>query len=353
MSKRVLLTGVSGFAGSHILEHLLVHTDWDIVGIASWKHKGTPERIQEVLKGGPSSFAYMEAVVRGEKMPRPWFQRVEIITHDLESPIPPRTAARIGQCDYILNVASESHVDRSIEDPVPFVLNNVNLVLNMLEFARQYKPEVFLQFSTDEVYGVAPEGVNHTEWSSIVPSNPYSASKACQEAIAISYWRTYGVPLIITNTMNLFGETQDPEKYIAKIIRCIQNNQVVPVHGREGNIGSRYYLHARNMADAVLYLLNNVKPVEYQEGGTLLPERFNIVGDVELNNLEVADAVATVLDKEYDYQFTDFHATRPGHDRRYALDGAKLRSLGWKAPLSFEESLKKCVEWTLKHSIWL
>ncbi len=335
--KKVLLTGCAGFAGSHILEHLLVNTDYKIIGIASWKHKGTPERIEEVLKGDPT-----------------WRDRVEIITHDLVSPLPERTKHRIGICDYILNVAAESHVDRSITDPVPFVKNNVDLALNMLEFAREYKPQLFLQFSTDEVYGVAPDGVNHPEWSPIVPSNPYSASKACQEAIAISYWRTYDVPVVITNTMNLFGETQDPEKYMAKCIRNIENGGIVPVHGNPHRIGSRYYLHARNMADAVLFIMKNVTPIQYVDGKELLPERLNIVGDIEMDNLKVAQTIAEICGKPLNYELVDFHnSLRPGHDFRYALDGKKLKDLGWVAPLGFRESLERYINWTKANPFWL
>jgi len=336
MSKKVLLTGIGGFAGSHILEHILVNTDWTVTGIASWKHRGTPERIEEVLKGNPT-----------------WKDRVTIITHDLVSPLTETTKRRIGKCDYILNVASESHVDRSITDPVPFIKNNVDLVINMLEFAREYPCEKFIQFSTDEVYGVAPFGVNHKEWSSIIPSNPYSASKASQEAIAISYWRTYGIPLIITNTMNLFGETQDSEKFMAKIIRCIGNGDVVPVHGKEGKIGSRYYLHARNMADAILFILKNVSPTLYSQDVDIVPERLNIVGDVELNNLEVAQTISELIGKELNYELIDHHTTRPGHDYRYGLDGTKLKELGWKAPLDFRTSLAKYINWTLSNKQWL
>jgi dTDP-glucose 4,6-dehydratase len=333
---KVLLTGIGGFAGSHILHHILANTDWHVIGIASWKHKGTPERVEDVLSANLL-----------------WKDRVEIITHDLISPIPEKTKERIGQCDYILNVASESHVDRSIIDPVPFIQNNVNLVLNMLEFAREYKPKVFIQFSTDEVFGVAPEGVNHKEWAELIPSNPYSASKACQESIAISYWRTYGIPLIITNTMNLFGETQDTEKYIAKAIRLIGKGEPVTVHGTPERIGSRFYLHARNMADALLFILNKLPPTPYSEDHDIKPDRYNIVGDVELNNLEVVKEIALVLGKEVKYEFTDFHTTRPGHDRRYALDGSKLRALGWKSPLNFRTSLKKYIDWTLTNKMWL
>jgi dTDP-glucose 4,6-dehydratase len=335
MSKRVLLTGIAGFIGSHILEHILTNTDWDIVGVASWKHKGTPERIESVLN------------------PRPeWKDRVEIITHDLVSPFTPLTKKRIGKIDYIVNCAAESHVDRSITDPVPFVQNNVNIALTMLEFAREIKPEIFLQVSTDEVYGVAPNGHNHKEWETILPSNPYSASKACQEAIAISYWRTYGIPLVITNTMNNFGETQDAEKYIAKVIKMVQAGEKVTVHGTKEKIGSRFYLHARNHADAILYILKNLPPKAYSED-TLYPDRYNVVGDIELNNLEVAQIIARLMEKPLDYELTDYHSTRPGHDLRYALDGEKLKSLGWQPPMGFEESLKKYIDWTLRNSIWL
>lgn len=332
--KRVLLTGAGGFFGSHLLRHLMVNTDWEFVCPCSWEHKGTPERLENAIKGMNPD-------------------RVTVITHDLSTPFTDITKKRIGKIDIILNIASNSHVDRSITNPREFIMNNTALAFNMLEFAREIKPEVFLQFSTDEVYGVAPHGVNHKEWATILPSNPYSASKACQEAIAISYWRTYGVPVIITNTMNLFGETQDAEKYTARLINKIYNGETVTVHGTEGNIGSRFYLHARNGADAVYFILKNLPPKAYVEDEVLMPDRYNIVGDVEMNNLELAQLVANILGKELKYELKDFHFGRPGHDRRYALDGTKLKELGWTAPMKFEESLKKSIEWTLNNKQWM
>lgn len=332
--KRVLLTGASGFFGSHLLRHLMVNTDWEFVCPCSWTHKGTPERLENAIAGMDKS-------------------RVTIITHDLTAPFTEITKRRIGKIDYILNIASNSHVDRSITEPGEFIVGNTLLAYNLLEFAREVKPEVFLQFSTDEVYGVAPVGVNHKEWASIVPSNPYSASKACQEATAISYWRTFGVPVILTNTMNLFGETQDAEKYTARLINKIHNGETVTVHGSVGNIGSRFYLHARNGADAVYYILKNLPAKLYNDGENPLPDRYNIVGDVEMDNLALAKMVADMLGKPLKYELMDFHKGRSGHDRRYALDGAKLKSLGWYAPIGFEESLKKSIDWTLNNPQWL
>lgn len=323
--KRVLLTGAGGFVGAHFIDHFLVNTDWEIVGIDSWVHKGIPERILDSKHYQANK------------------KRVEIFTHDLTSPISQVLIDRIGKIDYIINLASLSHVDTSITDPVPFVRNNVDLILNMLELARKIKPEKFLQFSTDEVYGPMLEGVPHPEWDKIIPSNPYSASKACQEAIAISYWRTYSVPLIITNTMNIIGEKQDGEKYLPKIVKSLLDGTVLTVHAKNGIAGSRFYLHARNAADAVLFILNNILVVQFPDVNE--PERINVVGKEELDNLKLAQIVAVMMGKELRYEFIDVHSVRPGHDPRYGLDGQKLLDLGYDYPVSFEESLASTISW--------
>lgn len=330
--KKILLTGAAGFVGSHVLSHLLKHTNYKIVCLCSWKHRGAPYRILDDRN-------YQENK-----------DRVTIVTHDLISPLTEDVKRQIGKPNIILNIASESHVDRSITEPVSFIKNNVDLVLNMLEFAREVKPELFLQFSTDEVYGQAPLGINHKEWSSILPSNPYSASKSCQEEIAISYWRTYGVPLIITNTMNVFGERQDKEKFVQLCIDKIEHGEEITIHGYPDGktAGSRFYIHARNVADAVLHIVHNVKPRMYP--GVDRPERFNIVGEVEKDNLTMAQIIAGFVGKELKYKLVDFHSSRPGHDCRYALDGSKLAKIGWKPRVAFEQSLKKVVDFALGRS---
>jgi dTDP-glucose 4,6-dehydratase len=331
--KKVLLTGAAGFVGSHLVDHILENTDWHIVGLDSFKHRGDSLRIRPDFK-----------------------DRYQIYTCDVGTAISERLIHEMGKIDYIINMASDSHVDRSIIDPVPFVQNNVNVALYMLECARVLKPEKFIQISTDEVYGAAPEGVNHAEWSPILPSNPYAASKACQEAIAISYWRTYGVPLMITNTMNMFGERQDKEKYIPMLISKIIDHETVTIHGSEDYIGKRHYLHARNFSDALLFLLKQDKlPTQYQDDlhQTIYPDRYNVVGEIELNNLQVAKAVSETLGMELKYNLVDFHHARPGHDRRYSLDGSKLSKEGWLQPQNFKESLKQVIAWTLKNPVWM
>jgi dTDP-glucose 4,6-dehydratase len=325
----ILVTGSAGFVGAHLVKYLLEQTDWTIHGIDSFRHRGDSLRVCSDA-------------------------RYEIHTHDLTSPISSRLMNQIGPVDYIINMASESHVDRSITDPVPFIENNVKLALNMLEYARIVKPKTFIQISTDEVYGPAPEGHKHAEWEAILPSNPYAASKAAQESIAISYWRTYGIPLIITNTMNMFGEKQDKEKFIPMLISKISKSQTVTIHGTPDYIGKRHYLYARNFADALYFLIRNKKPTQYSDSLKVVkPDRFNVVGEVEYDNLQVAKKVAQYLQKELFYDLIDFHHARPGHDRRYALDGARMKAMGWAQPHNFDEALQKTIRWTLANRIWL
>lgn len=319
---RCLLTGAAGFIASHCVEHFLETTDWDIVGWDSLKHKGDINRIKHLI--GPR-FSFQKIHIGKDPLVNQYF-------------------------DVIINMASDSHVDRSIEDPVPFVKNNVDLTVEMLEYARYTKPKMFIQISTDEVYGPMTDGP-HPEWDTMLPSNPYSASKAAQEALAISYWRTYGVPVVITNTMNNFGERQDVEKFIPNTIAKILRGETVQVHGTPEDIGSRFYLHARNHADALKFIITSVRPRPF--GQTDKPPRLNIVGDAQVSNLEMAQFIAKVLEKPLKYELVDFHSTRPGHDPHYGLDGTAMGELGWNLPIPFEESLTKSIRWSLEHPEWL
>lgn len=332
-----LLTGASGFVGSHVLRHLLANTDHRIVCLVSFRHRGITDRIRLATAGLDDSYS-----------------RTKVLTHDLTAPISPVLAEEIGEVDYILNVASESHVDRSIIEPGLFILNNVALITTMLDYAKEYLPELrsFVHVSTDEVYGPAPRGHAHKEWvDPYYPSNPYSASKAAQESIAYSYWRTYGTPLTITNTMNIIGEMQDPEKFVPMIIKRVLSDQIVPIHASpSGEIGSRFYLHARNQADALLYVLGK-EPVKYENNNA--PDKWHVVGEREVNNLEMAEMIASIIGKPLRYELVDYHSSRPGHDLRYALDGSKIAADGWQAPLTLEESLERTIKWTLAHPEWL
>ena len=338
----ILLTGADGFIGSHFLEHALVNTSYDILCVCSWTHDGISERISN------------------SKYYRDNSNRVHFYTHDLTAPFSQLLKNRLASVEHVVHFAADSNVDRSIRQPADVINNNVKVTLNLLEWAREQSDlKSFIQISTDEVYGAATGDYCHKEWDAIIPSNPYSASKACQEAIAVSYWRTYGVPVVITNTMNNIGEKQHPDKFLPMIIRNLRDGKTIPVHAVDGKVGSRFYLHARNHADAVISIIDRYKEIpQYPAPGRKAPYddrplRLNVVGDTEMSNLELVDMIANIMDAEAKYDLVDAHSSRPGHDLRYALDGLKIAEWGWTAPVSFEDSLKKTIQWYLDNEEWL
>jgi len=333
--KKVILTGANGFVGHHILEHFLKKTDWEIYCLDKLSYASSGhDRIRDINVFNDD--------------------RVKIFTTDLCLPFPEGVIKELGDISYIFHVAAESHVDNSISDPVPFVQNNVNSTLNILEYAKSLPNlEKFIYFSTDEVYGSAPVGKNYQEGERFNCGNPYSASKGAAECICQAYANTYKMPIVITNTMNVIGERQHPEKYIPKVVKKVLNGETVTIHSNEEKTkaGSRFYIHARNIADALLHILYNCD--ENLDNYDSSKGRFNIVGEKETDNLELAQLIAKILGKELKYEMVDFHSQRPGHDLRYALDGGKMKSLGWEHPVPFEESLENTINWTLEKREWL
>ena len=328
--KRVLLTGGAGFIGHHTVSHLIQETDWDIVVMDRLTYAGN----QNFLTDGGDWF----------KTP----DRLHFVYHDFRSPVSDTTKALIGHIDYIIHMGAESHVDRSIEDPMPFAESNVIGTINMLNYANDIGVEKFIYISTDEVYGPAIEGELHKEGEAHRPSNPYSASKSAAESFCYSYWNTYGTPIIITNTMNNFGERQNKEKFVPKVTRAILEGKEVTLHCKkdeEGNIldiSSRCWLHARNHADGLLFIIKNGK----------IGERYNISGEKH-DVSEVAQFIADTLGKPLKSRFEDFHSIRKGHDMHYGLDNTKMMEMGWVPPMNFETSMKNVVSWTKNHPEWL
>lgn len=308
-NKKVLITGGNGFVGHHVIEHLLKNTDWSIVNIDKMSYASMGyDRIKDIK-------AYNA-------------DRVLNLNVDLTKALPEGVKKEIGKPNYILNLASESHVDNSITHPRSFVDNNTQLVMTMLEYAREVKPEKFIQFSTDEVYGTAPRGTDYEEGDRFNPGNPYSASKAMQECLCYAYSNTYKVPIQVTNTMNVLGERQHPEKYLPLCMSNILSGDTLSIHSNKERTkaGSRYYIHARNVADALLFLIKNVdERLDNLDSGK---GKFHIVGEKELDNLELAKLVESSVnkvpgyeDKRLVYELVDFHSSRPGHDLRYAMSG--------------------------------
>lgn len=350
---KVLITGAGGAIGAHMVAHVMTITDWNVIAIDSFQshHKGYFDRLTRFCQDRPD-----------------WQDRITIFPHDLNAPFTPRELEKIGKVDFIINLASRSDVQDSIDDPVPFVRNNTEIMLTMLEAAKSLFPPIldkktlkvvgyhgkFLHFSTDEVYGPAPkDSGGHKEWEAILPSNPYAASKAAQEALAIAWWRSYSIPVIITNTMNNFGETQAPSKFPAMIQKKLEAGETIKVHAtKSGEVGTRYYIHSRNAADAVVFILRNVEAANHQPGEIDRPTRLNIVGDKQVSNLELVQIIAKLMGKEPKYELANFHEDNPGHDLHYGLDGAALLELGWVAPVPFEETLKETIEWQQKNPEW-
>jgi dTDP-glucose 4,6-dehydratase len=320
---KVLLTGGAGFIGHHVAAHILDKTDWEITFLDRLDISGNLQRIAEIENWDRHR------------------RRCSWRYHDLRAPMKPS-----GQFDYILHLAALTHVDRSIEDPLAAVYDNVVGTAHILEYARQTGCQRFIYFSTDEVFGPAPAGVQYGEWDRYKSGNPYAATKAGGEELALSYHNTYGVPVIVTHTMNVFGERQHPEKFIPSTIRKIAAGETVTIHAdsERKTSGSRFYIDAQEIGSALLWLLRS------SEAG----EKYNIVGREEVSNLSLAQSIAAILRRlEWRHEMVDFHSSRPGHDLRYALSGAKMDGLGWKPQHDFRTALTRTVNWFVAHPEWL
>tara|TARA_X000001036_G_scaffold261351_1_gene242925 strand:+ start:3077 stop:4105 length:1029 start_codon:yes stop_codon:yes gene_type:complete len=339
MNKKILITGGAGFIAHHLIDKILSSTDWEIISIDRLDFSGNLNRLNEVVSKYGNS----------DK------KRIKIIHHDLKAELNPEITSSIGKIDYIAHLAAGSHVDRSISYPLQFVMDNVVGTANILDFARkQNHLERFLYFSTDEIFGPAAEGVFFKENDRYNSTNPYSASKAGAEELVVAFENTYKLPAIITHTMNVFGERQNCEKYIPMVIQKVRDNELVSVHSdKEKNIpGSRHYIHAEDVAEAVLFLFKfNIKEIK-SDDSSIKCQKFNIVGKDEINNLELAEFIAKVQNKNLKYEMVDFHSSRPGHDLRYSLDGSKMSKMGWEPQSAFKR-LEAVVAWSLKNDRWL
>jgi len=339
MDKTILLTGGAGFIAHHVVEYLLNKTNLNIVTLDRLDYSGNLNRLHEVVMSAPES----------ER------KRVRTVFHDLKAELNPQIIHAIGHVDYIVHLAAGSHVDRSIEYPMEFVLDNVIGTANILEYARKVDNLTrFIYFSTDEVFGPAPQGVKYKENARYNSTNPYSASKAGGEELVVAYENTYSLPCYITHTMNVFGERQHPEKYIPMCIKRASTGEKVTVHSdkTKTKAGSRHYIHASDVADAIWFLLNYNGQLTIDDFGGAKCHKFNIVGAEEMDNLELAKFIAECQNKKLNYEMIDFHSSRPGHDLRYALDGDKMKNMGW-TPQPVRDRLAQTVKWSLENDRWL
>lgn len=331
---RVMITGAAGFIGHHLVEHLLKTTDWELALVDKLSYASTGlSRLRDINALGQAG------------------NRVHLFTADVSLPIGSWLEREIGSLDYIIHLAAETHVDNSIADPRTFVMSNVVGTMEVLEFARRMQSRLkkFVYFSTDEVFGPAPQGIEFEEWARYNSTNPYSATKAAGEELALAWSNSYGLPLMVTHCMNCFGERQHQEKFIPMVVRKILGNESITIHAdvTRTKPGSRSYIHCRNVADALTFLLAKWEvPM-----GMPMRDKFNIRGEQEVDNLELVRKIHRIMEKAMGvkfglrYELVNFHGVRPGHDLRYALSGKKMEELGWKPPSNFDLSLERTINW--------
>lgn len=329
---RVLITGASGFIGHHLVDHLLNETNWEIVALDRIDATSTPSRLRFVKNWSDHA------------------TRVKFVWHDLRAPLNLSVCRQVGTVDAVLHLAGSTHVDRSIEDPLLFVHDNVVGTANLLNWWREaaLSHNFFLHFSTDEVFGPAALKENFGEWSRYNSSNPYAASKAGAEELAVAFSNTYKLKTCVIHTMNVFGERQHPEKFIPKVIWRILRGDNIQIHSDPvtGISGSRFYIHASNVARAVHWL------VERRAEAKLL-DKWNLVGEREISNLELVQMIERFIGKPANYELVGFPSNRPGHDARYSLDGTKLREAGFSYPENLDQSLERTVRWFVENPDWL
>jgi dTDP-glucose 4,6-dehydratase len=311
----ILITGGAGFIGSNFVHYTArAHPDWRIVVLDKLTYAGRRENLAS-LAGHPG---------------------FEFVQGDI---VDPEVVARVlPGCTYVVNFAAETHVDRSLYDAGGFIQTDVHGTFVLLEEARRAQGlRMFVQISTDEVYGNVEKGSSR-ETDALMPRNPYSASKAGGDRLAYSYWATYGLPVLVTRASNNYGPHQFPEKVIPLFITHAIDDVPLPLYGDGLNV--RDWLHVEDHCRAVDLLLTRGAP----------GETYNVGGGNELPNVELTLRILALLGKPQSLirRVTD----RPGHDRRYSLDCSKLRGLGWAPQVPFEEGLARTVEWYRGNEAW-
>jgi dTDP-glucose 4,6-dehydratase len=314
---KILVTGGAGFIGSNFVRHILeAHPDHEVVNLDLLTYAGNLENLADLE--GRENYRF----VRGDIADAGLLDRL--------------FAEGV---DGVVNFAAESHVDRSIEAPGHFLATNILGTQALLEAARRYRVNRFLQISTDEVYGsLAGEGA-FTEESPLAPNSPYSASKASADLLCRAYWKTYGLPVVVTRCSNNYGPYQFPEKLIPLFITNALADEPLPVYG--DGLYVRDWIYVRDHCKALDRVLHDGRAGEI----------YNVGADAERTNLEITRTILEKLDK--DAGLVRHVKDRPGHDRRYAIDSSKIQTeLGWRPEKSFQDGMADTIDWYLRNEPW-
>jgi len=329
--KNILITGGAGFIGSHVARWFVnSYPDYQIVNLDKLTYAGNLENLKDIASA--PNYAFEKVDIQDKTAVQAVFEKYDITD--------------------VIHLAAESHVDRSIEGPMDFVLTNVVGTVNLLEVARSaWKGKaghVFHHVSTDEVYGsLGTEGL-FTEQTAYDPRSPYSASKAASDHFVMAYYHTYGLPIKMSNCSNNYGSHHFPEKLIPLMIHNIINEKPLPIYGKGDNV--RDWLWVEDHASAIDAIFHNGR----------VGESYNVGGLNEWTNLELVHYLCRLMDQKLgrnngvSEQLITYVTDRAGHDKRYAIDATKLETeLGWKPSLTFEEGLERTVDWYLANQDWV
>lgn len=312
IKKNVLITGGFGFIGSNFILRILEKKNISITNLDALLSGSNKKNLSDIKI---KNYKFLKGNITNKKL-----------IDDL-----------IKKNDIIINFAAESHVDRSINDPKPFIDSNILGVYNILEAIRKYEKRL-IQISTDEVFG-SLEKKSAVENFPFEPSSPYASSKACAELLIKSYHKTYGINVNITRCTNNYGPRQFPEKLIPKIIILAQQNKKIPIYGNGKNI--RDWIYVLDHCDAIINVMDKGKS----------GENYNISGNNEINNNTIVEKILKIMGKSQ--KLIEYTEDRPGHDFRYSLNSNKIkRELGWNPKYDFEQGIRETVQWYLDNPKW-
>ena len=315
--KKILVTGVLGFIGSYFAKYVLSkYENYSIVGVGRNTDQGNFKRIKSINDN-----------------PRFKLVMCDIAKDDVSE--------LYEGIDYAINFAGKTYVDHSIRDPKPFIESNIIGTYRLLEEAKKARDLVkHIQISTDEVYGAILKGA-YDESAPLNPTNPYSATKASADMLAVSFYNTYKTPIIVSRTENVYGPFQHPQKAIPTFVRKALNDEPLPIYGDGMHV--RQWIHVEDKCRALLTLLEKGE----------IGEIYHIAGSQELQNIELGKTILRILNKPEDtIEFIDDWNIRPGHDRRYALSSEKIRALGWQPKYDLKSGIENAVLWYKENGWW-
>ncbi|MHB8578473.1 MAG: dTDP-glucose 4,6-dehydratase [Ignavibacteriaceae bacterium] len=316
--KNILVTGGAGFIGSNYINHILEERDdYNIINLDKLTYAGNLENLKK--SESKKNYQFIKGDIGNSELVRFIFEEYKI--------------------KYVINFAAESHVDRSILGSEIFFRTNVIGTNILLETSREFDVERFLQISTDEVYGSLGKDGKFSEVTPLSPNSPYSSSKASADMMALSFYHTYGMPILITRCSNNYGTFQFPEKLIPLIIINALNDKKLPVYGDGLNVRDWIYVIDHNKAINLVFEKGNIGEI------------YNIGASREMKNIEIVKLILKYLGKSE--ELIQYVKDRPGHDRRYAIDSTKIQTnLGWKPTFTFEEAIAKTINWYIENKQW-